>query len=323
MELVPGPTLADRIGRGPIPLTEALAIARQLALACEAAHSRGIVHRDLKPANIKLRPDGTVKVLDFGLAKFVSPGAARGDPDTSGTRDVTIAGTTMPGIVLGTPAYMAPEQARGEATDQRVDIWAFGVIVFEMLTGRSLFGRSSVAETMAASLNTEPDYGQVPLSVRRLCRSCLQKDPDRRLRDIGDAHLLLEDDGGAPGPLRVRTSRLAWSAAAVMTAVSGLALWALWRAAPAAPEPVRFQIAPQGTLTSSSGLAISPDGRHLTYIAAGRDGTDRVWIHDMHSLLDRMLPDSNLGQERRRRLSGLPTAAISRSTPAEDSGRST
>ena len=191
LELVEGPTLAGRIASGAIPLEEALAIARQIADALEAAHEKGIVHRDLKPGNIKIKADGVVKVLDFGLAKLVGP-AAIGQRDPT----LTVQEATRAGDILGTPAYMSPEQARGDKVDPRTDIWAFGVIVYEMLTGTALFAAGTVAETLAAVLRKEIDFTRVPAQLARLLRLCLAREPNQRLRDIGDARFLIED-----GPL--------------------------------------------------------------------------------------------------------------------------
>ena len=294
MELVEGPTLEERIARGPIPLDEALAIARQIADALDAAHTQSIVHRDLKPANIKLRPPGTVKVLDFGLAKgFDVPAAA---PDhVANSPTMTTPARTIAGVIVGTPAYMAPEQARGEAIDARVDIWAYGVILFEMVTGRRLFARPSFAETTAAVLHVEPDYDLLPATIRRLCRSCLHKDPARRLRDIGDATLLID----APAAVALtprRRHRLGWVVASLFAMLGVVAVWAPWRASPPAPQPVRFQITPQATLVVSGASAISPDGRHLAFLATGSDGSVRVWVRDMESLVERVLPDAIVGQ---------------------------
>src|SRR5262245_48358830 len=183
MELVDGITLADRINQGAIPLDEALRIARQIGDALEAAHDKGIVHRDLKPANIKITSDGTVKVLDFGLAKMAEP-ALVGSPSESPTM---MMGATIAGEIMGTAAYMAPEQARGKPVDKRADIWAFGVVLYEMLTGRRLFEGETISDTLAGVLTKEPDWDRAPAKVRRLLRRCLEKDPKRRLHDIGDA----------------------------------------------------------------------------------------------------------------------------------------
>jgi serine/threonine protein kinase len=190
MELVEGPTLADLIRRqGAMPAADALSIGAQIADALDAAHTGGVVHRDLKPANIKVRDDGVVKVLDFGLAK-VEP--AKGRDDVSNSPTIT-SEHTRAGVVLGTAAYMSPEQARGRLVDRRTDIWSFGCVLYEMLTGRRAFGGETVSDTMAAILSREPDWTALPLelpdSLRRLLRRCLTKDPRQRLRDIGDARL--------------------------------------------------------------------------------------------------------------------------------------
>ena len=188
LELVEGPTLADRIAEGPIALDEALIIARQLADALQAAHDRGIVHRDLKPANIKLRADGTVKVLDFGLAKALPPEVA----------DVAVdLDRTARGVILGTVPYMSPEQARGRETDGRADIWAFGIVVYEMVAGRSPFAADSLAETVGAVLYKEPDWSRVPARLQSLLRRCLEKDADRRLRTIADVRAVLAEPPSA------------------------------------------------------------------------------------------------------------------------------
>ncbi len=184
LELVEGPTLADRISQGALPIDEALAIATQIAEAVEAAHEQGIIHRDLKPANIKVRPDGTVKVLDFGLAA-VTQGAGAAAVDSA--RSPTITAATRAGVILGTAAYMSPEQAAGKPVDKRADIWSFGVVLYELLTGIQPFKGEDVADTLARVLTREPDLEKVPPTVRRLLRRCLEKDPKKRLRDIGEA----------------------------------------------------------------------------------------------------------------------------------------
>ncbi len=189
LELVEGPTLADRLASGPLALDEALSVARQIAEALEAAHALGVVHRDLKPANIKLRTDGTVKVLDFGLAKAFGPGGPSPDPMLS----PTFTAATAAGVVLGTAAYMAPEQARGRPVDKRADIWAFGCVLFECLTGRQAFGGETASDIVAAILTRDIDLAALPTStprrVRDLLRRCLQRDPRRRLHDIADARI--------------------------------------------------------------------------------------------------------------------------------------
>ena len=195
LEYIDGPTLAERIAQGPIPVDEALPIAKQIAEALEAAHEQGVIHRDLKPANIKLRPDGTVKVLDFGLAKAFQSDTSDLSMSQSPTISLTAAATQM-GMVIGTPAYMAPEQAKGHPADKRADIWAYGAVLFEMLTGKKLFDAGDVSEMLASVLVKDPDIssiGQhVPDHVRSVVRRCLVKDPKERLRDMGDVRLAMK-----------------------------------------------------------------------------------------------------------------------------------
>ena len=201
LELVEGQTLAERISRGPIPVPEAVAIAGKIADGLEEAHERGIVHRDLKPANIKLTPDGKVKVLDFGLAKTFAGESAEGDSSESPTlaRDAT-----REGVVLGTAAYMSPEQARGQGVDARSDLWSFGCVLWECLTGKKAFGGATLSDSIGSILHTEPDWTRLPAdtppSVRRVLRRCLAKDPDERLHHIADARLELEEPRIPSGP---------------------------------------------------------------------------------------------------------------------------
>jgi dipeptidyl aminopeptidase/acylaminoacyl peptidase len=229
MELVEGETLAARIARGPMPMDDALMVARQIAEALDAAHEVGIVHRDLKPANVKVRPDGSVKVLDFGLAKALDPG-----PDDVGSTTITLIDGRP--IIMGTPAYMSPEQARGEAVGVQGDIWAFGALLYEMLTGTSSFGRKTTAETLASVLESQPDYSALPLGTpplaRRIVERCLEKNLSRRMQDMGDVRILLEDALASPGrdvPVprpASRRRRSAWIAAGVAAGVlAGAALW--------------------------------------------------------------------------------------------------
>jgi serine/threonine-protein kinase len=211
MELVEGPTLAERIAQGAIPLDDVLPIARQIAEALEAAHEHGIVHRDLKPANVKVRPDGTVKVLDFGLAKAMDPPSASRDVSQSPT--ITTPAMTHAGMILGTAAYMSPEQARGKPVDRRADIWAFGIVVFEMLTGRRPFVGDDISLTLASVLTKEAEWSALPAptpaGLRRLLMRCLKKDPKARMRDIGEARLQIEELlSGAPEELSVPAARV-------------------------------------------------------------------------------------------------------------------
>ena len=206
MELVEGPTLADRLHAGPLPLDEALPIARQIVEALEAAHATGIIHRDLKPGNIKVRADGTVKVLDFGLAKALEPDGVTGAGSTSSPTISMHA--TAAGIILGTAAYMSPEQARGRPVDKRADVWAFGAVFYEMLTGRRAFDAEDTSDTLALVLTKEPDWAALPAStpaaIRRLLRRCLARDPKRRLPDIAVARLEIDEALAPAGGLRHR-----------------------------------------------------------------------------------------------------------------------
>ena len=257
MEMVEGATLAERIKQGAIPFDEALAIARQIALALEAAHEKNIVHRDLKPSNIKLKPDGTVKVLDFGLAMV----------DTAQSRAIENSPTfatyaTQPGMIVGTAAYMAPEQARGKAVDKRVDIWSFGVVLAEMVSGKSPFQGEDVTEMLASVVKTEPDLQEVPPELKRLIKKCLEKDPKKRLRDIGDVWELLHEpqkETKAATP-----SVLPWAIAGVLLlAVAALAILHFRETIPE-PRAVEFIMDPPGesVLTNVyAGYAPSPDGR--------------------------------------------------------------
>ena len=198
LELVEGDTLDERVRRGPLPVPEALAIAQQIADALEAAHASGIVHRDLKPSNIKITHDGMVKVLDFGLARALA--ADGSEPDLA--KSPTMTAGTIPGVILGTAAYMSPEQARGRPVDKRTDVWAFGCVLFEMLTGSSAFGRETLTDTIAAVVGAEPDWtllpSETPAGIRHLLTRCLQKDARRRIHDIADARIEVEDAMAAP-----------------------------------------------------------------------------------------------------------------------------
>ena len=276
MELVEGLTLADRIKEGPVPVDEALEVSRQIIAALAAAHEKGIVHRDLKPGNIKIKPDGAVKVLDFGLAKL------GGTPTVHTENSPTISTmSTQAGMILGTAAYVSPEQARGKPVDKRADIWAFGVVLYEMLTGRQLFGRDTISDTLASVLKDEPPWGEVPTRVQRLLRSCLQKNPDNRLRDIGDASLLLED---IPAPMVNKRPWLAWSVAAVLLAtIVPLAYLFFGEPSDVPREPVQFPVSLPGK-SQAPPFAISPNGRQLAFVAPGSDQVQRLWIRPLDSL---------------------------------------
>ena len=268
MEFVGGEDLSARIARGPIATNDAIPIAKQIADALEAAHERGIVHRDLKPANIRVTADGTVKVLDFGLAKAADPaGGLAADAMSSPT---FTSPDTQLGVVLGTAAYMAPEQATGKAVDKRADIWAFGVILREMLTGRKLFAGDTVSETLAAVIKDDPRLDLLPSgtppALRQLLARCLERDPKLRLRDIGEARVLLGQRlDPPPASDLTRPSRRTWlfaAAAMVLAALAGAA----WYFKPAPPIPLRrFDLPP--AIAASRSFALSPDGSRIAYIA--------------------------------------------------------
>jgi Tol biopolymer transport system component/tRNA A-37 threonylcarbamoyl transferase component Bud32 len=283
MELVDGPTLADRIAQGPIPIKEALEIAGQIADALEAAHAKGIVHRDLKPANIKLSPNGAVKVLDFGLAKLGSA------PDSSvavGAAAQTMTmGATQAGAILGTPAYMSPEQARGNPVDRRTDTWAFGVVFYEMLTGRQAFAGDSVTDMLAAVIHSDPDWTGVPETLRPLLRRCLDKDPKRRLREVSDGMLLLEPGAQPPAAAGRRFGLISTAAAAVFLLAFAVLSFVHFREKQRAAEMVRlqFSLPPNVTFSRSGIFAIAPDGRKVAFSAFGADGVPRIWIRDLAS----------------------------------------
>ena len=281
MELVEGEDLSQRIARGALPLDETLPIAKQIADALEAAHAQGIVHRDLKPANIKLRPDGTVKVLDFGLAKSLLPAV---DEDASDSPTITVA--THAGVILGTAAYMSPEQARGRAADKRADLWAFGCIVYELITGRPVFARDTVTDTIAAVVTAEPDWTRLPAStpavLRRLLRRCLEKDPKRRLRDIADARLDIEEalagETVLPGATQPRRHSLAGVGAGLVIggAIAAIAVFSLVRRSqPAPPEYSRVVRLTSGPAREYA-PAISPDGKWVAYLS-DTGGEPNVW----------------------------------------------
>jgi serine/threonine protein kinase len=232
LELVPGPTLAERLARSPLSSREALAVGRQIAEALDAAHEKGIVHRDLKPANIKITPDGVVKVLDFGLAKMHETAAV--DQTSAPTVDV---GVTRDGLIVGTPAYMSPEQARGQAVDKRTDIWAFGCVLYEMLAGRAAFSGATTTDILADVVEREPRWELLPkatpLNVTRVLRRCLQKDPKKRARDIGDIVADLEDVAPVTlsptgGSRRSRTRAIGLAVTALVAAGTAGATAVLW-----------------------------------------------------------------------------------------------
>ena len=288
MELVEGPTLADRIAQGALPLDDVLPIATQITDALAAAHDQGVVHRDLKPANIKVRPDGTVKVLDFGLAKTIEPDATSalaGAPSLSPT--ITSPAMTQAGVLLGTAAYMSPEQARGKAVDKRADIWAFGCVLFEMVTGRRAFGGNDVTETITAVMRDQPDLNLAPAQIRRALAHCFEKDPRKRLRDIGDVWALLDDHVPVPGVRAVATPAwrrlLPWALVTATSAVAVVVSVSHLTETRVVPPPVRFQLQIPSEAGSATPL-ISPDGTRVAYRASGQ-----IWVRDLESLESRAL----------------------------------
>ena len=313
LELVEGATLADRIAQGPVPLDEALPIARQIAEALEAAHELGIIHRDLKPANIKVRPDGTVKVLDFGLAKAVGsaeaghhdPGGVRLQADLANSPTITTPAMTQAGMILGTAAYMSPEQAKGKPLDKRADIWAFGCVLYEMLTGTRPFDGEDVTDVMVAVLSKEPDWTRLPVDtpppIRKLLRRCLDKDRKRRLADIADARFEIDEALTAPSAAEVAAAspatvpRPLWrralpvvAAAVVASALVGAIAWTLRPPMPSSPV-TRFALTlgegQQIIVGNSQTVAVSPDGTRLVYAA-----NNQLYLRSMSDLEARPIP---------------------------------
>jgi serine/threonine protein kinase len=314
MELVEGPTLADRIAQGAIPVDEALPIAKQIAEALEAAHEQGIIHRDLKPANIKVRPDGTVKVLDFGLAKALEPASAHGasagqapGQDLSQAPTITTPARTQAGMILGTAAYMSPEQAKGKTVDKRADIWAFGAVLYEMLTGQRAFGGEDIAETLADVMRVEPAWTALPEglapSLTTFLKRCLQKDAKQRVHDIADVRLALEgafETSVSQGVGAVEDTQPTWRRAAplafaslVTAVVIGIGVWSLW---PSAEPPVvsRFDhVLSEGLSfrgTGSQVMALSADGRHFVY-----NTQEGLYLRSMDELETRLIPGTEAG----------------------------
>jgi len=318
LELVEGETLANRIARGPIPIDEALPIAGQIAEALETAHEQGIIHRDLKPSNIKVSPEGDVKVLDFGLAKLTEPRSEIRDSGSVAVAALTMSPTiTSPmitgvGVLLGTAAYMAPEQAKGRPADKRSDIWAFGCVLYEMLTGRRAFEGEDVADTLAAVLRAEPDWSALPADtpphVRPLVKSCLDKDRKTRIPDISAVRFLVEK-AASPDVARAAslpgtggTSNRIWQAAAALLAVTTVAAAVGWwhvSARPIAPSSTRFFVYPPDKTTivtngqRGTSVSISPDGSKLAFTARDASGKVLLWIRPIDALTAQPLPGTD------------------------------
>jgi eukaryotic-like serine/threonine-protein kinase len=307
MELVEGPTLADRIKAGPLPVDEAVRIARQIADGLEYAHERGVVHRDLKPANIKVAPDDSVKILDFGLAKVIAGEAIEADMATSPTLTRM---ATQAGYIIGTAAYMSPEQAKGKPVDRRADIWAFGCVLFEMLSGKIAFQGETITDTLAAVVRAEPDWSLLPaatpLRVRVLLGRCLQKDPKQRLRDIGDARISIDEvlsgaplEAGVPAEVSKAVPRrqpILWTAAVVLIAVAaGAAVWFLKPASvprkPVSRFTITLPLGDQFVALDYPGIALSPDGTQLAYSAV-HSGMRQLYLRALDNLEAKPVPDT-------------------------------
>jgi serine/threonine-protein kinase len=310
LELVEGPTLAERLELGPLPVDEAIDVARQIADALETAHEQGIIHRDLKPANVKLRPDGTVKVLDFGLAKALD--SAGTVPSLANSPTLTSPAMTRAGVILGTAAYMSPEQARGRALDRRTDVWSFGCVLFECLSGRRAFPGDTVSDAIATIQQGEPDWSAIPpetpARVRELLRRCLTRDSKRRLRDIGEARVTLDDAHAGTPPLTpaappmtsARGGGRLWTGFAIagLAAASAAGGWMMRspRQVPAIAPALRASIAlPAGLNLDGYGqqaLALAHDGTTLAFLARGASGGQQLYIRKLDQPAATLVPNS-------------------------------
>ncbi len=290
LELVEGPTLAARIARGRMSFEEALPVLYQIIDALEYAHEKGIVHRDLKPANIKITPSGTVKLLDFGLAKAFGNELSAGDPQSS----PTMTSATVAGLILGTAQYMAPEQARGLGVDKRADIWAFGVIVYEMLTGKPPFAAPTITDTLALVITKELDFSDVPDRPKSLLRRCLERDPRKRLRDIGDARMLLDQTSASADNARPKNWLLIALGALALASMIAAAAFTFLHIRESAPiaRPVRFEIPGESEANPYNSFSVSPDGRYVAFFVVNRDGIRVLRIRALDSLQTRTVPES-------------------------------
>ena len=299
LELVEGETLAERITLGPIPVNEALVIAKQIGEALEAAHEKGIIHRDLKPANIKITPNGIVKVLDFGLAKVLDSEGTSGSLSNSPTM---ITAASVPGMIIGTIAYMPPEQAKGIEADRTSDMWAFGCVLYEMLTGRPVFEGETAGEILAGIFRGDPDWTRLPadtpVAIRRLLRRCLQKDRNWRLPtatdariEIAEAHLEPDEPRRVEAPATRKPEQMLWIAAVLVLAMAAVIFSIPYFRAPAEALEMRLEVTTP-TTTDPISLAISPDGRKLVYVAAGANGAPQLWLRSLDATAAQPLADT-------------------------------